>query len=68
MTRGDTNTEDEMDTMKNDTFRIDRSTGQIYELNNDGDAYEFLCTFYQIGAESRNRDSTIISKIEAWKK
>lgn len=52
--------------MTNETeqYRIDRSTGKIYEL--DGDAYVFLCTFWQIGATSSNRDKTIIRKIEEW--
>jgi len=55
--------------MKTETnrYRIDRSTGTIYEINDEKDTYYFLCTFSQIGATSRNRDKTIEKKIEDWK-
>ena len=53
--------------MTTDKYRIDRQTGNIYELNSDGSAYLYICAFFQIGATAKNRDSTIIKKIEAWK-
>ncbi len=47
-------------------YRIDRAYGIIYRLNGNKSAYLFLCTFEQISAECKNRDSTIIKKINAW--
>jgi hypothetical protein len=55
------------DRKMSEQYRIDYSTGQIFELNEDKDAYLFLCTFLQIGATSSNLESTIIRKIEEWK-
>lgn len=50
-----------------DQYRINYATEEIHELNDEEDAYEFLCSFSQIGATRRNRESTIIRKIEEWK-
>lgn len=48
-------------------YRIDYATSQIFELNTDDNAYDFLCTFNQIGATNKNKESTIVRKIEALK-
>lgn len=48
------------------TYRIDYAYETISEINSDGEAYEFLCSFYEIGATKKNRESTIVKKIEAW--
>ena len=48
-------------------YRINYATQEIHEIDEDGDAYIFLCSFYEIGATSKNRESTIIRKIENWK-
>lgn len=48
-------------------YRINYQTGEIHELNAEENAYEFLCTFHQIGAIGSNRESTVIRKIEEWK-
>ena len=48
-------------------YRINYATQEIHKINADEDAYEFLCTFDEIGATSKNRESTIIRKIEDWR-
>ena len=48
-------------------YRINYQTEDVHEFSEEHDAYLFLCTFYQIGATRKNRESTIIRKIEAWK-
>jgi hypothetical protein len=48
----------------NTKYRIDKAYGKIYkEFDND---YLFLCSFYQIGAKSSMRDSTILRLVDEW--
>lgn len=49
-----------------ENYRIDRAYETVYEWNENENAYVFLCTFFEIGATSRNRDKTIIKKIKEW--
>ena len=53
--------------MKNENvtnYRIDRAYEKIYELNEKGDAYYFLCSFYQIGVSARDSDNKIVTTIK----
>ena len=48
-------------------YRFDRRYEKVYEWDEQSGAYVFLCTFWQIGAIQRNKDETIIKRIEEWK-
>lgn len=51
--------------MKNE-YRIDREYNKIYKLNDDGDAYQFYCTFYQIGVSATDSDAKILAETETF--
>jgi len=48
-------------------YVIDRQYEKVYEYNKNSNCNEYLCNFYSIDAHYKNRDKTIISKIENWK-
>ena len=50
-----------------DQYRLDRAYGKVYEYSDDHRAYLYLCSFCTVGASARNRDKTIVKKIEEWK-
>jgi len=52
--------------MTNDNYRIDWACECVYELNTGMNAYTYLCSFHQIGAVRKNRETTVIKKIEKW--
>ena len=47
-------------------YRIDKSTESVFEYSSKHNAYMFLCSFFQIGANRKNREATIIRKVEDW--
>ena len=57
----------EIENMQTDQYRIDRACHTVYEYSAEHKAYLYLCNFLSIGARGRNRDKTIIKKIEEWK-
>ena len=44
-------------------YRIDYQTQTIYRYCPDAKAYLFLCNFLSIGATRKNREDTILKKI-----
>ena len=53
--------------MQTDQYKIDRACHTVYEYSAEHKADLYLCNFLSIGARGRNRDKTIIKKIEEWK-
>ena len=49
--------------MKTEQYRIDRDYKSVYELNAEGDAYEYLCSFYQLGVCALDSDEKILLAI-----
>jgi hypothetical protein len=45
-------------------YRIDKSTETIYEYDESQNAYMYLTNFISIGATWRNRESTIVKKLQ----
>ena len=57
----------ETEIMQTDEYKIDRAYHTVYEYSAEHKAYLYLCNFLSIDARGRNRDKTIIKKIEKWK-
>ena len=53
--------------MQTEKYKIDRAYHTVYEYSAEHKAYLYLCNFLSIDARGRNRDKTIIKKIEKWR-
>jgi len=57
----------EIENMQTEKYKIDRAYHTVYEYSAEHKAYLYLCNFLSIDARGRNRDKTIIKKIEEWR-
>lgn len=54
------------DTSKYQIYRIDRAYEDIYVYDKDRGAYKYMYNFLMIDAERKNRDKTILKKIDEY--
>jgi len=52
--------------MSESEYRIDREYNKVFIYDQSLAGYVFLCSFWEIGATSLNRDKTIVKKIETF--